>query len=238
LIYRRYILKGDDKLVKGPDKRVNYIRKYRIRAERVGRLGVRSYNRTMLISLLRWLRFNLWYFHRPPWDTGVTPPELESFSRAHPAGKAIDLGCGTGTNLAYLARCGWQVVGVDFALRAVEIARRRLVWEQLRGEVRLGDVAKIESLGSGYDLVLDIGCLHGLSEAARRAYLSGLPGLLANGGTYLLYAHLQSPSPAREGLAEEEVRCLGQHLRQVTRQDSLDRFGRPAVWLEFVRVNG
>jgi SAM-dependent methyltransferase len=235
LIYRRYILKGDDKLVKGPAKQVNYIRKYRIRAERVGSVGGRSYNKSMMHSLLRWLRFNLWYLRRPPWDTGVTPPELESFCQAHPGGKALDLGCGTGTNVTYLARRGWQVVGVDFALRAVEIARRRLVWEQLQGEVRLGDVTKMEDLGSGYDLVLDIGCLHGLSEAGRQSYISSLRSLLAGGGSYLLYAHLKSTTPAREGLLEEEVQRLAQQLCQVSRQDSVDRFGRSAVWLRFVR---
>ena len=34
---------------------------------------------------------------RAPWDTGVSPPELLSFIDTHTAGRAIDLGCGTGS---------------------------------------------------------------------------------------------------------------------------------------------
>ena len=32
-----------------------------------------------------------------PWDTGVSPPELLDFLDRHPPGRALDLGCGTGT---------------------------------------------------------------------------------------------------------------------------------------------
>ena len=189
----------------------------------------------MIERMIRWLRFNLWYFRRPPWDTGVPPPELEAFCASHPAGKVLDLGCGSGTNVAYLARKGWQVVGVDFALRAVETARRRLAWEQLPGEIRLGDASRTAHQGSGYDLVLDIGCLHGLGAEERNGYLSGLPQILAPGGSYLLYAHLKADPESRVGLSEGDIENLSKILRLVKRQDSQDRSERQAVWMEFTR---
>src|SRR2546430_1172357 len=79
------------------------------------------------LALMRRLWFGLWYWmpRRPPWDTGITPPEVERFVASHPPGRAIDLGCGTGTNAVYLARHGWSAVGVDFAGRAIAKARRR-----------------------------------------------------------------------------------------------------------------
>jgi SAM-dependent methyltransferase len=189
----------------------------------------------MIDRFLHWLRFNLWYFRIPPWDTGVTPPELEAFCACHPAGRALDLGCGSGTNVAYLARNGWQAVGIDFALRAVETARRRLVWEQLPGEIRLGDASRTAHHGSGYDLVLDIGCLHSLGAPERRAYIAGLPGLLAPGGSFLLYAHLKDVPAAKVGLDESEIRDLAKLLCPLSRVDSLDRFGRRAAWIELKR---
>jgi SAM-dependent methyltransferase len=189
----------------------------------------------MIDRLFNWLRFNLWYLRKPPWDTGVTPPELESFCASHAVGKALDLGCGSGTNVAYLARKGWQVVGIDYALRAVETARRRLVWEQLPGEIRLGDASRTCSHGSGYHLVLDIGCLHSLGAAERHEYISGLPELLAQDGAYLIYAHLKNDPAAKVGLDEDEIHELGKFLCQVARVDSSDRFGRRAIWIEFKR---
>ena len=66
--------------------------------------------------MFRRIYFNLLYlFTRPPWDTGVSPPELYDFIENHEPGRAIDIGCGTGTNVITLAQAGWQVTGVDFA---------------------------------------------------------------------------------------------------------------------------
>ena len=43
-------------------------------------------------------------------------------------GRALDLGCGTGTNVLWLAQHGWTAVGVDRSPIAIESARRRADW--------------------------------------------------------------------------------------------------------------
>src|SRR5438094_9137973 len=99
---------------------------------------------------------------RPPWDTGITPPEVERFVASHAPGRAIDLGCGTGTNAVYLARHGWSAVGVDFAGRAIAKARRRARDAGVSCTFFGGDVAALEVLGP-CDLALDIGWLYSMS---------------------------------------------------------------------------
>jgi SAM-dependent methyltransferase len=189
----------------------------------------------MFDTVLRWVRFNLWYFQNPPWDTGISPPELLTFVREHKPGRALDLGCGSGTNLLFLAKAGWQVTGVDFALRAVERAKQKLARAGLAGSVRVGDVAHLEAVAGPFDLVLDIGCYHSLSAPSREGYRADLGRLLAPGGSFLLYAHLRQGVEQAVGIDENEIRLLGQDLGLAWREDSLDSRARKATWLRFER---
>jgi SAM-dependent methyltransferase len=189
----------------------------------------------VIAAILRWFRFNFWYFRNPPWDTGISPPELLSFVGEHKPGRALDLGCGSGTNLVFLARAGWQVTGVDFALHAVETAKRKLSRAGLAGSVQVGDVSRLEPLEGPFDLVLDIGCYHSLTGSGRVGYRKELTRLLAPGGSFLIYAHLSETGSALVGIDEKEIELLGRELSLAWRKDSLDTGGRKAVWMRFKR---
>lgn len=179
------------------------------------------------------------YFGRPPWDTGQSPPELIEFIQHNPPGRAADLGCGTGTNLVTLGRAGWQVTGVDFAVRALAVARRKLRAAGLSGEVRAGDVSRLETVrGSGgepYDLVLDIGCYHGLPPGSRAAYRANLPKILAPRGVFLIYAHWKDEDApeSKVGITSSDLNAFRTALVLEHRQDSLDRWGRSTGWMRF-----
>jgi len=180
------------------------------------------------------------YLGTPPWETGISPPELLEFLQHHPPGSALDLGCGTGTNLLTMAQHGWEVVGLDFAIRAVWAARRKLAHARLheRWQVRRGDVTRFEDLRSNgrnpfYDLVLDIGCYHGLSGEGREAYRRNLPEILAPGGHFLLYANWRANDHSPFGIVQADVDALSSTLELETRQDSQDRFERKASWMLF-----
>ena len=185
--------------------------------------------------LRRWVLFNVWYLGRPPWDTGISPPELLSFLQSHPPGRALDLGCGTGTNLLTLAQAGWQVTGVDFALQAVSRARRKLRLAGFAAEVLNSDVTDLPMLQVPFDLILDMGCYHGLPPGGRAAYRHQLHRLLRAGGTFLLYVHRLTPDAPDDaaGIMEKEIETLAAELRLINRQDSLDARSRPASWLTF-----
>lgn len=191
------------------------------------------WNREMRAGLRR-LWFNLSYFRQPPWDTRVSPPELFQFIAAHPAGRALDLGCGTGTNLLTLAAHGWQVWGVEYAWRAASIARKRMRAAGVDGTVWTGDVTRMNRVDRQFDLVLDMGCYHGIPVQRRGAYQANLLRWLAPGGTYLLYAHWLA-AEGDVGIREEEIEQFGAALNLRERQDGFDKPGRAAVWLRFER---
>ena len=185
--------------------------------------------------MLQRLQFSLWYFFRPPWDSGISPPELLQFIAGHSAGRAIDLGCGTGTNVITLARAGWHVTGVDFAPRAIQKARSKLRRAGLAANLHVADVTSLRLGEAPFDLALDIGCFHGLEQ--REAYLTALGKLLAPGGYWLMYGFLRdSASDSGSGLDEHTLSLINSHgLIMRSRTDGTDKYGRPSAWFLFQR---
>src|SRR5262245_13580603 len=92
-----------------------------------------------------------------PWDTGVTPPEIVALVERLPAGRALDLGCGTGTNAIFLAEHGWKVTGVDFVPGAIRRAREKASAANVPIDFYVGDVTRLDFLQEQYDLAIDIG---------------------------------------------------------------------------------
>ena len=181
---------------------------------------------------MRRLLFSAWYWlpGRRRWDTGVAPPELERFVASHPPGRALDLGCGTGTNVVYLARHGWDTVGIDFAGRAIAKARRRARDAGVSAKFLVDDVTRLEVAGP-FDLALDLGCLHAIPVAGRAGYAAGLARVVRPGGTYLLYAF--APDGPTFGFTTDDVRA--------TFADAFDVVGvevgtgRPSAWYTLVK---
>ena len=61
----------------------------------------------------------------PRWDGTEPRPELTELAKGRAPGRALDLGCGTGSDVLYLAGLGWDATGVDFVPRAIATARSR-----------------------------------------------------------------------------------------------------------------
>ncbi len=189
-------------------------------------------------ALFRWLRMEWWYLRKPPWDTGISPPELYAYIASHLPGRALDLGCGTGTNVLTLARAGWQTSGVDISRLAIALAQRRLRQAEVTAEVRVGDVTRLDGFEGGFDFVLDMGCYHHLASAGRQAYRTGINRLLRPGGGFMMYAHHKNTPADPHGIDERDMERFAAFLRLIKRSDGWERGIYPSLWLEFHKENG
>jgi SAM-dependent methyltransferase len=184
--------------------------------------------------MFRSLRFDLAYLFRPPWDTGVSPPELLDYVAAHAPGRAVDLGCGSGTNIVTLGRNGWEVTGVDLSTWALRLARQKLDQAGLAAALLPRDLSKtIEPLGP-FDLALDIGCFHAVTS--RRRYLDNLVSMLRRGGHWLMYGFIRTEG-TQFGVDELDVSAArSRGLRLTSRTDGFERKARPSAWFQFEKV--
>ncbi len=190
------------------------------------------------MSWLRRIFFNYMYYRKPRWDTGISPPELVAFIQTNPPGKALDLGCGTGTNVITLAKNGWQVTGIDFAPRAIALARRKLQRAGVQADLHVGDVTHLEKISGPFDLILDLGCFHTLGQEERKAYLQNTKRLLAAQGVYLLYAFFAIPGNGGPGITQADVSAINSLFKLVSRQDGTDTGrGRPSAWFKLRNAN-
>ncbi len=123
--------------------------------------------------------WNLAYLGWAPWDIGGPRPELVHLVKSgklKPC-RAIDLGCGTGENVIYLAQQDFDVIGADISSRAIAKARRKAQAARVSPTFITGDMTNLTGVEGPFDLVVDSGCLHSLfSSTAREGYVQTLLG--------------------------------------------------------------
>lgn len=170
-----------------------------------------------------------------PWDTGVVPPELHELvhtGQLRAPGVALDLGCGTGTNVNFLSGLGFTAIGVDLAWRAVAEARRKAQAAGLPARFFVGDVASLPLERADACFALDMGCLHSLPGEQRQRYAASLAGLIAPDGLYMLYGFDREPGsgPDARGFDPGEIAArFAPHFQMRWQRPSLQG-DRPVAW--------
>jgi SAM-dependent methyltransferase len=150
-----------------------------------------------------------------PWDHDRAPEQLQSLTEgwATTVGRALDIGCGTGSDAVYLAEQGWAVTAVDGVAQALSRARARARSAGVEVDWVQGDICRLEQLGlgEGFTLVLDRGCFHDFTNDQRDQYARGVSAVSSPGAVLMMFAF----QPRRRGLGprgvtgEELVRYLG-----------------------------
>ena len=121
-----------------------------------------------------------------PWDAGRPEPRITELVEglAAPARLALDLGCGTGENTAWLAESGWCALGLDVAGAGLAEARRRHAG---RAAFARADVRRPLPVSPGSaGIAIDRGCFHVLGPLDRHAFARHVAEAMAPGGWWVL----------------------------------------------------
>jgi len=183
-----------------------------------------------------------------PWDghpLATSLRELVEGETALPPGTALDIGCGTGDNALYLAERGWDVTGVDYVAKAIEKARAKAAERDASapGSVRFdqADATRLtgQGIGADFTLIVDSGCLHGMSADDRDAYVGEVTAIAAPDARLLIVAFVPDASFGVPGIDPTEVErrfALGWTLLASGDEPGLDHNGKnPARYYLFAR---
>lgn len=97
----------------------------------------------------------------------------------------LEVGCGTGANLWFVAREGFAAYGIDGSQVAVDRARGRIAEEGLHADLRVGDATALPYPDATFEGVLDIECLYANSWDDTRRIVSEIHRVLKPNGLLL-----------------------------------------------------
>jgi len=142
------------------------------------------------------LNFEMWErIHASRSWARYPPEELVRFiarnfsSGASKKGDALELGCGQGANLWFLAREGFAVAGIDGSASAIRGTLTRLTDEGLPTnseavDLRVGNFADLPWPDETFDLVLDIEAVYANPMSVIRSTIAEAKRVLRHGGHY------------------------------------------------------
>jgi SAM-dependent methyltransferase len=148
-----------------------------------------------------------------PWDGHAHTTTLRELiegtgdTPALPPGTALDVGCGTGDSSVYLAQHGWHVTGVDFVPKALDKARAKARAAGVPIDFMHADVTHLSRAGidTKFQLIVDNGCLHGMSDGDRDLYVQEITAAATPGARLLIVAAKPGGPIGFLGLDEAEV---------------------------------
>src|ERR1700737_176794 len=102
------------------------------------------------------------------------------------SGSVLDVGCGTGENLLYLAERGLAATGIDGAPTAIRKARGKAKRRGLQAQFEVADALDLSVPTRPFDTVIDSGLFHVFSDEERVRFAESLGRVIRPGGTYFL----------------------------------------------------
>ncbi len=144
-----------------------------------------------------------------PWDGHPQSAVLRKLIEEAEAapGSALDLGCGTGDSSIYLARHGWEVTAVDFTPKALDKARTKAHAAAVKVNFVHADVTRLTRAGlkTGFELIVDNGCLHNMSDTDRDAYVREVSALAAPQARLFIVAFVPGGRIGVRGVKPAEI---------------------------------
>lgn len=118
-------------------------------------------------------------FEKPQEDV----PKILKVFKEHDVKRILDLGCGSGRHLVYLAKRGFEVYGIDIAPEGIKIAKDWLRNENLKANLKICDIyKKLPYKNKFFDAIISTNTLHHAKIKKIRKLIKEMERILKPGG--------------------------------------------------------
>jgi len=110
-------------------------------------------------------------------------PRITSLFKKKNVRKILDLGCGSGRHLVYLAKRGFDVYGFDISKYGIKITKGWLKKEKLKAKLKIGDIyKKLPYKDNFFDALISTQTLHHNRIGNIRKLIKEIERILKPGG--------------------------------------------------------
>lgn len=113
----------------------------------------------------------------------------------------LDLGCGFGRHLVYLAEQGFNIKGIDISQKAVEMTKKRLKEKKLSAKVLQSDMKNLPFSDNEFDAVLAITVIGHATKPEIEQTIHEVYRVLRSGGIF--YGNVPSKKDSRYRTGQE-----------------------------------
>lgn len=99
--------------------------------------------------------------------------------------KILEIGCGTGANLWFIAREGFKAYGIDGSNVAIDRAKSRFIKDGLKAEFSIADAMQLPFNNNVFDCVIDFECIYANSVRDSLIIMNEINRVLKPGGKFL-----------------------------------------------------
>lgn len=143
--------------------------------------------------------------------------------------RILEVGCGTGANLWFAAREGFQVAGIEGSESAICVALERFVAEGLKADLRVGDFTQLPFESSYFDLVIDRGSLVCCNLRAAQCAIEEIHRVLKPGGRFFFNPYSDHHSSRASGFTDADGMTHAISEGSMTNVGLISFYGRQQV---------
>ena len=153
--------------------------------------------------MVEWDQILLREEYHPESPNGIVVDLVPILARRR-AERVLDLGCGAGRHVMYLAESGFETYGADISEAGLKLTKKRLESRKIEAEIIKCDMKSMPYIQSCFDAVICVQTIYHQTSEGIQETVSEIRRILKKGGLLLANFHSKRSSKYGKGVEVEE----------------------------------